>query len=132
MINRLKHVADTPFKRLTYTSAIELLKTAVDEGHKFENNEIVWGMDMSSEHERYCIPVMPLCVHNRWPMPAMHLFMVFGCRCSILLPHVWMHLASTHDAQNVVLDWSAGICVNQCSSSPLLCTTTRRTSRRST
>lgn len=54
VISRLKHVADTPFKRLTYTSAIELLKTAVDEGHKFENSEIVWGMDMSSEHERCC------------------------------------------------------------------------------
>lgn len=62
-ISRLEHVAETPFKRLTYTSAIELLKTAVDGGHKFENNEIVWGMDMASEHERCshvpCTPLSP-------------------------------------------------------------------------
>lgn len=56
VITRLQHVAETPFKRLPYTNAIEMLKTAVDGGHKFENNEIVWGMDMASEHER-CSPM---------------------------------------------------------------------------
>jgi aspartyl/asparaginyl-tRNA synthetase len=68
LITRLQHVAETPFKRLTYTSAIELLKSAVDEGHTFENNEIVWGMDMASEHER-CFPVAFICTTSPSPLP---------------------------------------------------------------
>jgi asparaginyl-tRNA synthetase len=55
VVERLKHVADTPFKRIAYTEVIELLQKAVKEGHKFENSEIVWGMDLGSEHERYCL-----------------------------------------------------------------------------
>jgi aspartyl/asparaginyl-tRNA synthetase len=51
-IERLRHVADTPFKRISYTEAIELLKEAVKRGQKFEEMEIEWGMDMASEHER--------------------------------------------------------------------------------
>ena len=38
---------------MTYTEGVELLKKAVKEGHKFENNNIEWGMDLQSEHERY-------------------------------------------------------------------------------
>lgn len=41
------------FKVITYTKAIELLQAAKDQGHKFEFNEITWGMDLQSEHERY-------------------------------------------------------------------------------
>jgi asparaginyl-tRNA synthetase len=55
VLERLNHVAGTHFKRITYTEAIELLEKAVKEGHKFENSEIVWGMDLGSEHERYCL-----------------------------------------------------------------------------
>jgi len=51
--DRLKNVLDNPFKRLTYTDAIEVLQKAVKEdGVKFEE-EPVWGMDLPSEHERY-------------------------------------------------------------------------------
>jgi asparaginyl-tRNA synthetase len=50
---KLKHVVDTPFKKMTYTEGIELLKKAVNSGVKFENNEISRGMDLQSEHERY-------------------------------------------------------------------------------
>jgi hypothetical protein len=35
-IERLQHVAGSPFKRITYTEAIELLEKAVADGHKFE------------------------------------------------------------------------------------------------
>ena len=49
-INRIRKVADSEFKRMTYSEAIELLKKA---DVKFENNKIEWGMDLQSEHERY-------------------------------------------------------------------------------
>ncbi|OLU39326.1 asparagine--tRNA ligase [Ileibacterium valens] len=49
-INRIKHVAGSDFKRMTYTEAIEELKKAADQ---FENKDIFWGMDLQSEHERY-------------------------------------------------------------------------------
>lgn len=35
-VERLQQVASTPFKRITYTEAIELLEKAVAEGKKFE------------------------------------------------------------------------------------------------
>jgi asparaginyl-tRNA synthetase len=49
---RLRNVIESPFKRLTYTEGIELLKKAVSDGHKFEE-EVEWGMDLPSEMERY-------------------------------------------------------------------------------
>lgn len=58
--DRLQHVADSPFKRLSYTEAIELLQKALQEGHKFEDNDIEWGIDMGSEHERCAHPPPPL------------------------------------------------------------------------
>lgn len=51
-IDRLKLVASTPFGRLTYTKAIELLEEAVAQGKKFEN-QVEWGIDLASEHERF-------------------------------------------------------------------------------
>ena len=51
--DRLHHVLHSEFKRLSYTEAIEELKKAQQNGHKFENNNIFWGMDLQSEHERY-------------------------------------------------------------------------------
>ena len=49
-IRRIKAVAESSFKRMTYTEAIEHLTKAKDQ---FENQEIYWGMDLQSEHERY-------------------------------------------------------------------------------
>lgn len=57
LLERLNLVVNQEFKRMTYTSAIEVLKKAVEDGHKFENSKIEWGMDLQSEHERY------LCEH---------------------------------------------------------------------
>ena len=53
LIERLDHVLNSEFKRMPYTEAIEILKKAVADGHKFDNNKIEWGMDLQSEHERY-------------------------------------------------------------------------------
>ena len=53
VIEKLNKVINANFVRMEYTEAIELLKKAVESGHKFENNNIYWGMDLNSEHERY-------------------------------------------------------------------------------
>ncbi len=53
LLERLHHVVNSEFKILTYTEGIEILKDAVKNGHKFENSNIEWGMDLQSEHERY-------------------------------------------------------------------------------
>lgn len=50
-IDRLRMVASTPFVRITYTEAVELLEEAVRGGKKFEN-AVEWGIDLASEHER--------------------------------------------------------------------------------
>lgn len=49
-INRVKHVAHSHFARMTYSEGIEHLLKAKDQ---FENQDIFWGMDLQSEHERY-------------------------------------------------------------------------------
>ena len=50
VIDRIKHVANSKFVRMTYTEAIEHLEKVKDQ---FENKDIYWGMDLQSEHERY-------------------------------------------------------------------------------
>ncbi|CAA7062509.1 unnamed protein product [Microthlaspi erraticum] len=65
-IERLKSVAMTPFERVTYTEAIELLEKAVSQGKVFENH-VEWGIDLASEHERYLTEVVfqkPVVVYN--------------------------------------------------------------------
>lgn len=53
LISRLKTISSQDFKRLSYTKAIEILQEAMNNGVKFENSNIHWGMDLQSEHERY-------------------------------------------------------------------------------
>ena len=52
-MERLNHVLNSPFKKLDYTDAINLLLKAKEDGVKFDNNNIYWGKDLESEHERY-------------------------------------------------------------------------------
>ncbi len=52
IIDRLKHVMETPFRRLDYTEAVEILENAINDGKKFEY-PVKWGTDLQSEHERY-------------------------------------------------------------------------------
>ncbi len=49
LIQRLQQVVETPFERLTYTQAIDVL---LKSGKKFEY-PVEWGCDLQSEHERY-------------------------------------------------------------------------------
>lgn len=58
LLERLKMVLNSHFRRLTYTEAIAELQKALANGHKFENNQIKWGMDLQSEHERYLTEVI--------------------------------------------------------------------------
>ena len=55
LIARLEGVLKEDFVRLTYTEGIEILKKAVADGVKFEFPITHWGMDLSSEHERYLV-----------------------------------------------------------------------------
>jgi asparaginyl-tRNA synthetase len=52
LIQRLRHVLETPFRRLPYTEAIEILHKAQAGGRKFEF-PVKWGTDLQSEHERF-------------------------------------------------------------------------------
>jgi len=52
LIERLTQVKDSDFKRLPYTDAIEILEAAIANGKKFEN-DVFWGVDLATEHERY-------------------------------------------------------------------------------
>lgn len=49
LLERLKHVQETPFKHLTYTKAIEVLQNS---GKTFDF-PVEWGIDLQTEHERY-------------------------------------------------------------------------------
>lgn len=49
LIERLQHIVNTPFERITYTDAIQILEKA---DKKFEF-PVKWGLDLQSEHERY-------------------------------------------------------------------------------
>ncbi len=51
--SRLEALLASNFAHLTYTEAIEILLKAQQNGVKFSFNDIKWGMDLASEHERY-------------------------------------------------------------------------------
>jgi asparaginyl-tRNA synthetase len=49
VIETLRHVVDSPFERVTYGEAVEILQRS---GRSFEF-PVEWGVDLQSEHERY-------------------------------------------------------------------------------
>lgn len=55
LIATLESVINEDFVRLPYTEGINILMQAVKDGHKFEFPVTGWGMDLSSEHERYLV-----------------------------------------------------------------------------
>eukprot|EP00898_Chlorokybus_atmophyticus_P008877 jgi/Chlat1/8991/Chrsp94S08280 len=65
-LERLRMVASTPFERVSYTQAIELLLKVPEEVKQFEK-KVEWGIDLQSEHERYLTEEMfkkPVIVYN--------------------------------------------------------------------
>lgn len=67
LIKRLKTICSASFPRVTYSEAIKLLQQEVKDGIEFEISEIVWGMDLKSEHEKHlvqkCFDGQPIIVH---------------------------------------------------------------------
>ena len=55
LIETLESVVKERFVRLTYAEGIDILEAAVKQGHRFEFPITGWGMDFSSEHERYLV-----------------------------------------------------------------------------
>ena len=49
LIDRLRHVAESDFGRVTYTEAVKLLE---ESGQKFDY-PVKWGIDLQTEHERF-------------------------------------------------------------------------------
>ena len=55
LTERLQFVANNPFKRITYTEAISILKNSTPYKKKKFKYEVEWGTDLQSEHERYLV-----------------------------------------------------------------------------
>lgn len=53
LVTRLNDFLNKDFARVTYTEAIDILTKAKENGYKFQNDNIFWGMDLNSEHEKY-------------------------------------------------------------------------------
>ncbi len=49
LLNRLQHIVDSDFERVTYTKTVETLQNC---GEKFQY-PVEWGIDLQTEHERY-------------------------------------------------------------------------------
>ena len=56
LLDRLRFVTEQPFKRVTYTEAIEILRNSKpNKKRKFTYPIEGWGTDLQSEHERYLV-----------------------------------------------------------------------------
>lgn len=67
LIERLRKVIDTPFRRVAYTEAVEILEQNIkNKKVKFEN-PVSWGVDLASEHEKFLTDKVfngPIIVYN--------------------------------------------------------------------
>lgn len=96
LLNRLKHVLNSEFAKMTYTDAVEYLKKAQEKGAVFENKDIFWGMDFNSEHEKYlCEKIVngPLFLID-FPKELKSFYMKQNpdgktvAACDLLVPHI--------------------------------------------
>jgi asparaginyl-tRNA synthetase len=55
LTERLQFVANNPFKRITYTEAIEILLNSTQYKKKKFKFDVAWGTDLQSEHERFLV-----------------------------------------------------------------------------
>ncbi|KAA0213917.1 MAG: asparagine--tRNA ligase [Leptolyngbya sp. PLA3] len=53
LIERLRHIIKSPFRRLPYTEAVAILEKAREAGDAKFEFPVKWGLDLQSEHERY-------------------------------------------------------------------------------
>ncbi|MFA5481091.1 MAG: asparagine--tRNA ligase [Bacilli bacterium] len=96
LLARLESLLGSEFKKMTYTEAIEVLSKAVKDGVKFDNPNIVWGMDLQSEHERYITEKIidgPVFIIN-YPKDLKAFYMYLNddgktvAACDLLVPYV--------------------------------------------
>jgi asparaginyl-tRNA synthetase len=52
-VERLQHIVEKPFLRLTYTEGVKILEEAIRTGKKKFEYPVKWGTDLQSEHERF-------------------------------------------------------------------------------
>jgi asparaginyl-tRNA synthetase len=52
-VERLTHIIDKPFLRVTYTEGVKILEDAIKGGKKKFEYPVKWGTDLQSEHERF-------------------------------------------------------------------------------
>jgi len=70
IIDRLNAVANSNFKRLPYTEAIEILEKEIqrkDKGAPKFEEKVYWGCDLASEHEKWLTDQVfkgPVIVYN--------------------------------------------------------------------
>lgn len=55
LIEKLQFVADSGFERITYTEAIDILRSSQHYRKKKFQYDVTWGVDLQSEHERYLV-----------------------------------------------------------------------------
>jgi asparaginyl-tRNA synthetase len=55
LTERLQFVANNPFKRITYTEAIDILLNSSHYKKKKFKFDVAWGTDLQSEHERFLV-----------------------------------------------------------------------------
>ena len=71
LIDRDHLLGHAYFMAVQQEPTIEKLKEVVASGHKFEENNIEWGMDMGSEHERFlCEQLFKTAAQSWCPSPA--------------------------------------------------------------
>lgn len=61
LIAKINGIANSKFKTNTYEEVLEILKNAIANGHQFEENNIHFGLDLKTEHERYICEVYNNC-----------------------------------------------------------------------
>ncbi len=66
LVKRLEDLVNANFKEIDYKEAIDILNEAIEGGYKFEN-EVFFGVDLATEHEKYLTDVKfnaPVYVKN--------------------------------------------------------------------
>lgn len=58
LIDRLEQLVAAKVNRISYTDAVELLQKSVAAGEIEFENEVFWGVDLSTEHEKYLTDVV--------------------------------------------------------------------------
>lgn len=58
LVERLEDLVSANFNRISYTAAVDLLLKEIAEGKVEFENEVFWGVDLATEHEKYLTDVV--------------------------------------------------------------------------